>query len=99
MAHRTASAPLDADNNAGSYSAVRNDWHCGVADFHLGTGTSSSHSRCRIYDCKRAPVRQSSVSLYLRGESIYVLLGRTRARYNQATKAPESKPDRAKLDR
>jgi hypothetical protein len=38
MAHRTASASLDADNNAGSSPAVCNDWHRGVADFHLGTG-------------------------------------------------------------
>jgi len=38
MAHKTASAPLDADNNVGNLPAARNDWHCGVADFHLGTG-------------------------------------------------------------
>lgn len=76
MAHRTASAPRDADNKLGSLPAVHSDWHRGVADFHLGTG-HSSHYRCRIYDCKRTPVRQSSVSLYLRGESIYVMLGTT----------------------
>lgn len=40
MAHRSASAPLDADNKLGSSPAVRSDWHCGVADFHLGTGHS-----------------------------------------------------------
>jgi hypothetical protein len=38
MAHRTASALLDADNKLGSSPAVRSDWHSGVADFHLGTG-------------------------------------------------------------
>jgi hypothetical protein len=38
MAHRTASAPLDADNKLGSWPAARSDWHSGVADFHLGTG-------------------------------------------------------------
>jgi len=70
-----ASAPLDADNKLGSSPAVRSDWHSGVADFHLGTGYTVPTQDAGYTTASELPSRQTSISLYLRGESIYGLLG------------------------
>ena len=72
MANRIASAPMYAGNKPGSLPAVVFDWHFGVADFHLGTGT-----QIPISDAGYTPASTSFNAIqidrfpYLRRESIY----------------------------
>jgi hypothetical protein len=71
MATRIASAPIDAGNKPGSLPAVEADWHFGVADFHHGTGTTLPTSVAGYTTASVSLLRQHSIILYLRRESIY----------------------------
>lgn len=71
MANRIASAPLNAGNKPGSLPAVVVDWHVGVADFHLGTGSKNPTSDAG-YTTASAPLLANQIDRfpYLRRESI-----------------------------
>jgi len=71
MAHRTASAPLDAGNIDGTLVAAVNAWYRGVADLHVGTGHSVPIEDAGYTTASESRAPQLSISLYLQGESIY----------------------------
>jgi hypothetical protein len=77
MAHRITTAPLDADSNRDSSPAGGNDWHYGVADLHLGTGHPAPTQDAGYTTASESLSPKKPISLYLRGESIYDLLGST----------------------
>jgi hypothetical protein len=75
MANRSASTPRDAGNKPGSSPAVACDWHRGVADFHLGTGHTAPTSDAGYTTASDFRLARTSITPYLREESIYGLLG------------------------
>lgn len=76
MALRIDSRSCDADNNLGLITAARSDWHHEPADFHLGTGHQDPTHDAEYTTASVSRIRQKlSIILYLREESIYVLLG------------------------
>ena len=75
MALRIDSRSCDADNNLGLITAARSDWHHEPADFHLGTGHQDPTHDAEYTTASVSRIRQKlSIILYLREESIYVLL-------------------------
>ena len=53
MANQVVPTSSDADNLPGGFTLARcNDWRDGARRFHVGTGPSRAHLRCRVYDCR-----------------------------------------------
>jgi hypothetical protein len=88
MAFRIDSRSRDAGNKLGPTTVAPSDWHREPADFHLGTGHTAPTSDAGYTTASDFRLARTSITPYLREESIYGLLGMPHTKY-----APELKMD------